>query len=203
MPGDGITDVAPLAQQQWNGRDAFKKPSSRLMEHQSKWNGWYLDSWIELVTPVQVAVTSQAQQHYLQLKQRPLPVQVLCQNNQEGWSLTPVNTDVQQQTVGAIQTHLNFTPYRRKELLRRYVLDEYIMSWLIDPVIAGSSASRFPAISTHGGESLWYFSLESQEHILGSGLAGVLYAPDMSYITQTSNLIGNTQITGGSFVLTA
>ena len=194
MPGDGITDVAPLTQQQWNG---WYLTRSKKRPYGSQ----DVEGWIELATAWEVPITAQAQQQYLQPKARQSNVRRLTWDAQEGWLTTP--TDIESQAaVGAVQHHVGIPTPKRRGLPQQYLAHTVPVEPMIDPAILNNAAAWLPAISGQmealprrvSSQTVRERNAHMQVYVLSQ-------QPFTSHYAVTTTALGDVQYTGGGLVL--
>lgn len=204
MPGDGITDVAPLTQlTQQQGWYAQKKPWRERAFDQP------VHGWIELVTAYESVITAQTWQQYLSPKQRQLDVRTPPLETREEWLQPATIAEVQAQSA-AIQGQLGQTCMllQRPRLLQGY--NQWVApsggaipipDVVVDPTLISNFITWVPALNGHLMTEPQRISIATLRQFNTFAITYlVAQAPVTSYFGVTSEAVGHTQITGGHFV---
>lgn len=187
MPGDGITDVAPLTQQQWNG---WYRTKSKLRPYGSH----AVEGWIDLLLPWDVAVAAQAQQQYLQPKPPQRDTRRPLLNVEDGWIFAPTDVDAQA-FVSAIQYHAGIQVAKQKGLPRQYLAQDMAVDAYIQLTMFLNFDAWFPAISSGAAQ-------EIRRGVAKNAMLYMLQAQvDIQLFSVVTNVIGKVNYTGGSLAL--
>ncbi len=188
MPGDGITDVAPLTQQQWNGWYLTgKKPRP--------YGSQTVDGWIELIQAWDAAVPQDLQPSMRRRRvQSPL-------DTQEGWFFAPTDTDAQAQ-VGATQQHLGVLAVKRRDTSRYLFARDIPVDMSIDATMVTNVAAWIAASDAHSGADTLRVARTLRRHVFEQYN---LFYTNTSAVTPlfavVTNIIGVVNYSGGSLAL--
>jgi hypothetical protein len=193
MPGDGITDVAPIAQNQEKGRSASKGYLRRLPASAGTREEYaYFDGWTELLWAWWSGVQDTYAFPYRTRLARQRDVRIPQLEDHSEWFFTPIDAQYAVQLPG-VEPHAGQASVRcaASGLPRSYRQVVIPIEATTDPALFSNFAAWFPAISMHGAR---------EARVATKVLYTVLQVPETSYYTQVTEVVGHTNITGGGFV---
>ena len=194
MPGDGITDVAPLQQNQEKGRNVSRSYRRRREEYV------YVNGWIELLWEWWPGIADATNYPYRMRPsgQRDTRTPQIEERNE--WFFAPLAADVATQWPGVLLHEYQLTVRRSSPgLPRQYRPAVFPIEGMIVPVVVSNTATWLPAIESHQAAYARRRSMQTIRNVdpfVGYNLA--LQMPETPLGSVLATTFGDVHYTGGS-----
>lgn len=197
MPGDGITDVAPLTQNQEKGRSAAPQYRRRREDYV------YFDGWIELLWQWWPGIQDASNYPCRTRPRRQRDPRVPQTEVRDEWLFAPTIADVSAQSHG-VQEHGWQPVVRRKApvLPRQYRPSFISIEEMIDPVFVSNNAAWVPSIDIYQESSVWMRCVQNVTR--GTSLVQYSFAlqmPEILIYSAIPTTLGTMRYTGGTLTL--